>query len=126
MLVAWLFLTSCEKTQEEVFVDTTLGGAFALQSMEFLDTSYAEVDIDGKTHVVDVKYLPHGIKSDSFITSDGWKEVTRIEFFSDKGVKTNYVKPIDSLNTLNGLVIMGVPFKFKGDRISCQIFNINY
>lgn len=120
LILLALILVSCSK--ENLTYSAKLNGGFALPEIELNGATYAEIDVNGETIVIPVNYVPHGVRSEAFELPKGWNEVTRVELFNGEGI-THYVKPLDSLNTLNGLVITGVPFKTRGD-VTVQLFEI--
>lgn len=111
-----LLLMGCSK---ENLMEIKFRGVYAYPEYTYAGERL-EIDVNGENLVLDIHPILGGIESETFLVPEGWNEVTRAQIFEGERI-VYYVKRLEQLGELNGMVATGVPMVSKGD-ITLQIF----
>lgn len=114
--ILFFLLMGCSK---ENLMEVKFRGVYAYPEYTYAGERL-EIDVNGESLVLDIHPILGGIESETFFVPEGWNEVTRAQIFEGERL-VYYVKRIEQLGELNGMVATGVPMVSKGD-ITLQIF----
>lgn len=114
--ILFFLLMGCSK---ENLMEVKFRGVYAYPEYTYVGERL-EIDVNGENLVLNIHPILGGIESETFFVPEGWNEVTRAQIFEGERL-VYYVKRIEQLGELNGMVATGVPMVSKGD-ITLQIF----